>query len=56
MRRLLSAWGLRYRVNAKVPGIPRRAVAILFPGPKAAVFLDGCFCHGCPEHATSPKS
>jgi DNA mismatch endonuclease (patch repair protein) len=29
---------------------------IAFLGPKVAVFLDGCFWHGCPEHATSPKS
>ncbi|MEK2489852.1 very short patch repair endonuclease [Kitasatospora purpeofusca] len=56
VRRLLFRWGLRYRVNAKVPGLPRRTVDILFPGPKVAVFLDGCFWHGCPEHATSPKS
>jgi DNA mismatch endonuclease (patch repair protein) len=29
---------------------------IVFPGPKVAVFVDGCFWHGCPEHATFPKS
>ena len=26
-----------------------------FIGPKVAVFIDGCFWHGCPEHATWPK-
>lgn len=36
--------------------MPRRTVDILFPGPKVAVFLDGCFWHGCPQHATHPKS
>ncbi|MEU3493665.1 very short patch repair endonuclease [Kitasatospora cineracea] len=56
VRRLLHRSGLRYRVNARVPGMPRRTVDILFPGPRVAVFLDGCFWHGCPEHATSPKS
>ncbi|RKE21918.1 very short patch repair endonuclease [Streptomyces sp. TLI_171] len=56
VRRLLYHSGLRYRVNARVPGMPRRTVDILFPGPRVAVFLDGCFWHGCPEHATSPKS
>ncbi|MFJ5229256.1 very short patch repair endonuclease [Kitasatospora sp. NPDC088391] len=56
VRRLLYAAGLRYRVNARVPGMPRRTVDVLFPGPQVAVFLDGCFWHGCPEHATSPKS
>jgi DNA mismatch endonuclease, patch repair protein len=56
VRRLLHAWGLRYRVNAPVPGMPRRTIDIVFRGPKVAVFLDGCFWHGCPEHATRPKA
>ncbi|MGW4383655.1 very short patch repair endonuclease [Kitasatospora sp. NPDC004531] len=56
VRRLLYASGLRYRVNARVPGMPRRTVDILFLGPRVAVFLDGCFWHGCPEHTTSPKA
>jgi DNA mismatch endonuclease, patch repair protein len=34
----------------------RRTVDIAFAGPRIAVFLDGCFWHGCPEHATSPKA
>jgi DNA mismatch endonuclease (patch repair protein) len=29
---------------------------IVFGKLKIAVFLDGCFWHGCPEHATSPRS
>lgn len=29
---------------------------IAFTRAKVAVFLDGCFWHGCPEHATQPKS
>ncbi|WP_084729600.1 very short patch repair endonuclease [Streptacidiphilus neutrinimicus] len=56
VRRLLYHAGFRYRVNVPVPGMPRRTVDILFRGPKVAVFLDGCFWHGCPQHATSPKS
>jgi DNA mismatch endonuclease (patch repair protein) len=56
VRRLLYAAGLRYRVNAPVPGMARRTVDILFRGPRIAVFLDGCFWHGCPEHATQPKA
>ncbi len=27
-----------------------------FPRERLAVFMDGCFWHGCPEHATSPRS
>jgi DNA mismatch endonuclease (patch repair protein) len=56
VRRLLHASGLRYRVNLPVPGMPRRTIDIVFPKSKIAVFLDGCFWHGCPQHATQPKS
>jgi DNA mismatch endonuclease (patch repair protein) len=34
----------------------RRTIDIVFPKLKVAVFLDGCFWHGCPQHATQPKS
>jgi DNA mismatch endonuclease, patch repair protein len=32
----------------------RRTVDIAFISPRLAVFVDGCFWHSCPEHATSP--
>ncbi len=28
----------------------------VFPKLKLAVFVDGCFWHGCPKHATKPKN
>ncbi|MFF4753121.1 very short patch repair endonuclease [Streptomyces sp. NPDC002514] len=56
VRKLLHAAGLRYRVNFPVPGMPRRTIDIAFSRVKVAVFLDGCFWHGCPEHATHPKA
>ena len=28
----------------------------VFPMLRLAVFVDGCFWHGCPLHATQPKS
>ena len=28
----------------------------VFPKLKTAVFVDGCFWHGCPRHATWPKT
>ncbi len=56
VRRLLHASGLRYRVNVPVPGMARRTIDIVFPRTKVAIFLDGCFWHGCPQHATQPKS
>ncbi|WP_138904981.1 very short patch repair endonuclease [Streptomyces albidochromogenes] len=56
VRKLLHAAGLRYRVNVPVPGMPRRTIDIAFSRAKIAVFLDGCFWHGCPQHATHPKA
>jgi len=56
VRRLLHAAGLRYRVHYPVPGLPRRSIDIAFPRAKVAVFVDGCFWHGCPEHGTRPTS
>ncbi|MEV8393956.1 MULTISPECIES: very short patch repair endonuclease [unclassified Streptomyces] len=56
VRKLLHSAGLRYRVNVPVPGIPRRTIDIVFGPAKVAVFLDGCFWHGCPQHATQPKA
>lgn len=56
VRRLLHAAGMRYRVNLPVPGMPRRTIDIVFTKAKVAIFLDGCFWHGCPEHATHPKA
>ncbi len=34
----------------------RRKVDIVFPKAQVAVFVDGCFWHGCPEHARETKS
>jgi DNA mismatch endonuclease (patch repair protein) len=55
IRRLLFAQGFRYRVDAALPGMRRRA-DLLFRAARVAVFIDGCFWHGCPEHGTRPKS
>lgn len=56
VRRLLHAAGYRFRVNARVPGMPRRTIDIAFTRAKVAVMIDGCFWHGCPVHATRPKA
>ncbi len=55
IRRLLYAQGLRYRVDVVLPGMRRRA-DLIFNSVRVAVFVDGCFWHGCPEHGTQPKS
>lgn len=55
VRRIVFARGLRYRVDARPePTIPRRA-DMVFRRDRVAVFLDGCFWHGCPDHYTSPE-
>jgi DNA mismatch endonuclease (patch repair protein) len=58
LRRAAHKLGLRYRVNALLPGLPtrRRRADLLFPGVRVAVFLDGCFWHGCPEHHRQPAA
>lgn len=46
LRRALWQAGLRYRVRPDIPGRPDLA----FMGCRIAVFVDGCFWHGCPVH------
>lgn len=54
LRKALWRAGLRYRVQFKVPGLPRRRVDIAFTRQKVAIQVDGCFWHGCPEHGSQP--
>lgn len=50
LRSVLHGSGLRYRINAKpLPGL-RRTADIVFFAARVAVFVDGCYWHGCPEH------
>ena len=50
LRHELHRLGLRYRLHrAVVPGTARK-VDIVFGPAKVAVFVDGCYWHGCPEH------
>lgn len=55
LRKELHRRGLRYRVNFEVLRKPRRVADIAFPSLRIAIFVDGCFWHGCPKHATWPK-
>jgi len=48
--------GMRYRVHFPVPGNARRTIDIAFPRRKVAVFVDGCFWHGCPLHGRHVKT
>ena len=56
LRRSLYARGLRYRVDLPITGLARRRADITFTRSRVAVFVDGCFWHGCPAHGTSPKA
>lgn len=55
LRRHLHRMGLRYRVHRRPLSGLRREADLVFGPAKVAVFVDGCFWHGCPDHATWPK-
>lgn len=56
LRRELHRRGLRYRVDQPLPEMPRRRADLWFGPSRVAVFVDGCFWHGCPEHSTVPRA
>ncbi|MCF6376417.1 very short patch repair endonuclease [Nocardioides KLBMP 9356] len=56
LRRELHRRGMRYRVQVKVPGNNRRTIDIAFTRVRLAVYVDGCFWHGCPEHHVRPRA
>lgn len=56
LRRELWRRGLRYRVDvAPISGLRRRA-DMVFTRARVAIYVDGCYWHSCPEHATVPKA
>jgi DNA mismatch endonuclease, patch repair protein len=52
LRRALWANGFRYRVHTRLPGRPDICVGSL----RFAIFVDGCFWHGCQIHGVKPRS
>lgn len=56
VRRLLHARGLRYRVNFRPLPDLRRTADLVFTKARIAVFIDGCFWHGCSVHHRASKS
>jgi len=52
LRKGLWKMGFRYRTHYKLPGRPD----VVLVGRKIAIFVDGCFWHGCPDHGVRPKS
>lgn len=53
LRKELWHRGFRYRVNERVEGV---RPDLLFKGSGVAVFVDGCFWHGCPDHYCAPEN
>jgi DNA mismatch endonuclease (patch repair protein) len=57
LRSALHGLGLRFRKDVRID-LPGRRVRpdVVFGPSRVAVFVDGCFWHRCPEHATEPKT
>lgn len=55
VRSALHRLGFRFRIHQRVVPGTKRTVDILLPRHRLAVFVNGCFWHGCPIHATWPK-
>lgn len=54
IRKATHFLGFRYRVDYRPDEFLRCRGDIVFTRRKVVVFVDGCFWHGCPVHATSP--
>lgn len=54
VRSALHRRGLRFRVQARPLPELRRTADVVFRPARVAVFVDGCFWHGCPKHGTQP--
>jgi DNA mismatch endonuclease (patch repair protein) len=55
LRSVLHRQGLRFRVGVRpIPDL-RRAADIVFTRSRVAVFVDGCYWHGCPDHHRPAK-
>jgi DNA mismatch endonuclease (patch repair protein) len=54
LRSALHRRGLRFRIDRRVLEGSRRRADIVFVGARVAIFVDGCFWHGCPTHGTLP--
>ena len=55
-RRQLHALGIRFRVGVKVEPALRRTADVAIKSLRLAIFIDGCFWHGCPEHWSCPQT
>lgn len=58
LRAALHALGLRFRKDhqLRTSAGSRVKADVVFTRDRIAVFVDGCFWHGCPEHGNTPKA
>ncbi len=56
VRRAVHAMGLRYRVATRPLKAVGRSADLVFTRARVAVFVDGCFWHGCPDHFSLPST
>lgn len=56
IRRAAHRLGLRYRVAARPLPHLNCTADLVFPRALVAVFVDGCYWHGCPEHYRLPRT
>jgi len=56
LRSLVHKAGLRYAIDVRPESDINRRADLVFRAVKVAVFVKGCFWHGCPAHYSSPKS
>jgi len=56
VRRHVHALGLRYRVGVRPLPAVRRTADLVFTRARVAVFVDGCYWHGCPFHYVPSKT
>ncbi|MCU1221950.1 MAG: mismatch endonuclease Vsr [Edaphobacter sp.] len=56
VRCAVHALGMRYRVAERPVTTLRRTADMVFSRVRVAIFVDGCFWHGCPAHHLPPKS
>lgn len=56
IRQALDNLGLIYETNERPLTDSARTADILFRAERVAIFVDGCFWHGCPIHGTQAKA
>ena len=56
LRKELHRRGLRFRLHRSMRGLSRSKPDVTFVSAKLAVYVDGCFWHSCPIHASQPRA